>query len=61
LLVGRRETPGRLRSCGQTDPAWQIDELSQEDAGGRLMCDFGDLPWFKEILIHVLDLPYNER
>jgi hypothetical protein len=27
-----------------TDPAWHIDELPQEDAGWRLMCNFGDLP-----------------
>jgi hypothetical protein len=51
----------RLRSCGQTDPAWHIDELPQEDAGGRLMRNFGDVPWFEEILIDDVDLPYNER
>ena len=57
----REEHRACLRSCGQTDPAWHIDELSQEDAGGRLMCNLGDVPWFTEILIDDLDLPYNER
>jgi len=44
-----------------TDPAWHIDELPQEDAGGSLMSNLAAVPWFKEIVIDDLDLPYNER
>ena len=44
-----------------TDPAWHIDELPQEGAGGRSCATSATFPWFKEILIEDPDLPYNER
>jgi hypothetical protein len=50
--------PPQLKANSSHRAGWHIDELPQEDAGASLICNFGE---FKRVLIHDLDLPYNER
>ena len=50
--------PPQLKANSLHRAGWHIDELPQEDAGASLICSFGE---FKRIVIHDLDLPYNER
>jgi hypothetical protein len=49
--------PPQLKTNSLQSAGWHIDELPQEDAGVSLICKFGEF----KILIHDLDLPYNER
>jgi hypothetical protein len=44
-----------------TDPAWHIDELPQKTRAGASCATSATFPWFKEMLIDALDLPYAER
>jgi hypothetical protein len=43
-----------------TDPAWHI-EVRRKTRAGASRATSATFPWFREIVIDDLDLPYNER